>query len=136
MSRTQSNEELADLLARYSPETQKLALSTRSLVLKLVPNTMELVDARAKVVGYGYGTKYADMICAIMPTKAGVTLGIARATELPDPEGLLQGTGKVHRHVKIKTEADLKSAALTSLLKAAMAVYKRSGTRQPPPVAT
>jgi hypothetical protein len=84
----------------------------------------------------GYGPKYADMICAIMPTKAGLTLGIARATQLPDPEGLLQGTGKVHRHVKLKSESEVKAATLKALLKAAIAAYQHSGTRQPPPVAT
>ena len=56
----------------------------------------------------------------LMPTKAGVNLGIAYAMELPDPGKLLQGTGKLHRHVKLKSEADLKPAALKALLKAAV----------------
>ena len=126
MSRSQSSEDLADLLARYSPEVQKLALSTRSFVLGLIPNAIELVDTKAKVVGYGYGPKYADLICAIMPTKVGVTLGIARSAGLPDPSGLLQGAGKVHRHVKIKDESDLKAAALKALLQAALSAYQNA----------
>jgi len=54
-----------------------------------------------------------------MPTQAGVTLGIAYAMELADPKKLLKGTGKLHRHVKLKSESDLESAALKSLLRPA-----------------
>ena len=65
------------------------------------------------------------MVCMLMPTKAGVNLGIAYAMELPDPAKLLEGTGKLHRHVKLKSKADLETAALKSLLKAAVARRER-----------
>jgi hypothetical protein len=45
--------------------------------------------------------------------------------ELPDPAKLLEGTGKLHRHVKLKSKADLETAALKSLLKAAVARRER-----------
>lgn len=51
-----------------------------------------------------------------MPQAKWVNLGIYRAMELPDPHGLLQGTGKLHRHVKIHDLMDLKSPALRELL--------------------
>ena len=98
-----------------------MALAARSFVLKMLPDVSEQVDAKARIIGYGYGPKYADMVCMLMPTKAGVNLGIAYAMELPDPAKLLEGTGKVHRHVKLKSQADLEGAALKSLLKAAIA---------------
>jgi len=50
-----------------------------------------------------------------------VNLGIAYAMELPDPMKLLEGAGKLYRHVKLKSKADLETAALKSLLKAAVA---------------
>ena len=53
-------------------------------------------------------------------SKAGVNLGIAYAMELPDPKKILEGTGKLHRHVKLKSEADLENLALINLLKAAL----------------
>jgi hypothetical protein len=45
--------------------------------------------------------------------------------ELPDPKKILEGTGKLHRHVKLKSEADLGNAALKNLLKAALARRER-----------
>jgi hypothetical protein len=46
---------------------------------------------------------------------------MAYAMELPDPKKLLEGTGKPHRHVKIKSKLDLESGPLKSLLKDSIA---------------
>ena len=115
------SKDLADLLAPYAPEVRNLALAARLFIFKMIPDISEQLDAKARIIGYGYGPKYADMVCMLMPTKAGVNLGIAYAMELPDPAKLLEGTGKLHRHVKLKSKADLESTALKSLLKAAIA---------------
>ncbi|HEY6251366.1 MAG TPA: hypothetical protein VI685_15520 [Candidatus Angelobacter sp.] len=126
------NKDVAGLLAAFAPEVRNLVLATRGFILKMFPGITEQVDAKARIVGYGYGPKYADMVCSMMPTRAGVTLGIAYAMELPDPEKLLEGTGKVHRHVKLKSKSDLKSGGLKSLLKAAnaAAIARRAQTGQ------
>ncbi len=110
-----------DFLVPFPPEVRELALVTRSFVLKIVPKLEERADIKGRIIGYSYGPKYIDMVCMIMPTKAGVNLGIAYAMKLPDPKKLLTGTGKLHRHVKLKGPSDLKSPALKSLLKAASA---------------
>jgi Domain of unknown function (DU1801) len=125
MKAATANKEIAGLLASYPPESQDLVLATRTFVLKVVPGASEQVDVKARVIGYGFGTRYADMICSIMPTKAGVTLGIGWATELPDPEHLLKGTGKVHRHVKLKHKSDLGRPALKALLQARVAHWEK-----------
>ena len=95
----------------------------------MIPDISERVDAKARIIGYGYGPKYADMVCMLMPTKAGVNLGIAYAMELPDPTKLLEGTGKLHRHVKLKSKVDLETAALKSLLKAAVARREKTARK-------
>jgi len=53
-----------------------------------------------------------------------VTLGIGWGAELPDPQKLMEGAGKVHRHVKLKSESDLKIPALEALLKAGVARWE------------
>ena len=119
------NQAMLDLLAPYSPEVRELALKTRTLVLKQVPEVQEQVDKTAKMLCYGFGPKYADSICVIMLAKEWVTLGFYRGTELPDPDALLEGKGKVHRHVKIKTEDDVKASALRKLLQEALKAYRQ-----------
>ncbi len=130
MSETIPSKAVADLLSPYAPEVRNLALSARTFVLKTVPGLIEQVDSKARIVAYSYGPKYADMVCMIMPTKAGVNLGIAYAMELRDPKRLLQGTGKLHRHIKLKGKADLEPAAVKALLQAAnvAAIARRTKT--------
>jgi hypothetical protein len=120
-----TNKAITGLLASYPPQSRNLVLATRTFVRKTVPGATEMVDAKAKVIGCGFGPGYADMICSIMPTKIGATLGIAWGTELPDPNGLLEGAGKVHRHVKLKQKSDLERPALKALLHAGVTRWKK-----------
>ena len=53
--------------------------------------------------------------------KAHVNVGFYLGAELDDPEGLLEGTGKRMRHVKVRPGADLNEAALCALIHAAYA---------------
>ena len=55
---------------------------------------------------------------------AHVNVGFFRGAELADPEGLLVGTGKYMRHVKISPGMGVDSGALTKLIDAAYADMK------------
>ena len=113
-----------DLLESYSAEVQKLALATRKLVLGIIPKAKEMVDPKSKVIGFGFGPGYKDIVCSLMPAKTWVTLGIAWGAQLPDPQKLMEGNGKVHRHVKLRNVAELRNPALEALLKASLARWK------------
>jgi len=52
---------------------------------------------------------------------AHVNVGFFRGAELPDPTGLLEGTGKFMRHVKLRPEREVDEIALTELIDAAYA---------------
>lgn len=117
---------LEKFVAAYSPAVRDLTLKVRALVLNVTPDAVEQVDAASNLIGYGFGLKYADLICVIMPLKSRVNLGFYRGTELPDPKGLLEGTGKRNRHVKIRTDTDIENPALRALLKAAVAAKKET----------
>lgn len=54
-----------------------------------------------------------------------VNVGFFKGAELPDPAGLLQGTGKAMRHVKLKPGAPVDAAALAALIAAAFADMRR-----------
>jgi hypothetical protein len=122
-----ANQAVTDFLAGYAPEVRELALAARTFVPKMIPEIIEMVDIKARLIAYGYSPKYADIVCIIMPTKAGVNLGIAYAMQLPDPQKILQGTGKLHRHVKLKQPSDLQAPAVKALLQAALARREKLG---------
>jgi len=48
--------------------------------------------------------------------KAHVNVGFFRGTELADPNGLLEGTGKFMRHVKLRPEGEVDTTALMKLI--------------------
>ena len=111
-------------LAGYSPEVRQLALAARALIADVCPKIDETVDAPAKMIAYSYGPGYKGMVCTLIMSKEGVKIGIVRGAELPDPRGLLRGAGKVHRHVPLKSPADLKRSGLKPLLASALAAWK------------
>lgn len=53
--------------------------------------------------------------------KAHVNVGFFRGAELPDPQGLLEGSGKFMRHVKLRPAAEPDVPALRRLIAAAYA---------------
>lgn len=57
--------------------------------------------------------------------KAHMNVGFFRGADLPDPGGLLEGTGKHMRHVKIRPGVDVDAAALAILIGKAYADMKQ-----------
>lgn len=57
--------------------------------------------------------------------RAHVNVGFFRGAELSDPSGLLEGTGKFMRHVKLRPEREVDAAALTKLIEMAYTDMKR-----------
>jgi hypothetical protein len=56
--------------------------------------------------------------------RAHVNVGFFRGAELPDPDRLLEGTGRFMRHVKLRPEGDLDPRALMKLIQTAYADMK------------
>ena len=57
--------------------------------------------------------------------KAHVNVGFFRGAELPDAEGLLEGTGRFMRHVKLRPAEDVDASALEDLVHIAYVDIKR-----------
>ena len=123
--RRASKEKLQAFLEPYPLPVQKIARQLRSLIFTVAPTAIEQIDSAAKLLGYGFDRTYKGTICVIMPLKAGVNLGFPRGVELPDPTGLLVGTGKRARHIRLTEAKEVKSPALLALLKATVALTRR-----------
>jgi hypothetical protein len=100
------------LLRSYPEDVQILARQARKTLREWLPNADERADPSARMVGYGYGPGYKGMICTLILSKSGIKLGLVGGAALADPRGLLGGTGKVHRHVQLRTVRDLQHAGL------------------------
>jgi hypothetical protein len=56
--------------------------------------------------------------------KAHVNVGFFRGAKIADPYGLLQGTGKWMRHVKLRPDRDVNEAGVLELIETAYANMK------------
>ena len=121
---TDAVDEVADFLAAYPAPVPAVAAALRDLIREALPGAREMLDRPARVVGYGFGDGYADLICTLIPSKTGVKLGVARGAEMSDPDGLLEGAGKRHRHVVVRSASDPDPAAIARLLRTALGNWR------------
>lgn len=120
MSYPSTDEGFNEILADSTPEVRELALQARKLIRDVMPDVVEMPWPRQRIAGYGVGPKkMTEHFCYISVHKSHLDLGFNYGSELADPEGLLQGTGKLFRHLKITTPEDLARPAVRRLLKAA-----------------
>lgn len=108
-------------MSKHDPKIRALAKKMRGLVLDVLPDANEKTYWGWSNTWYGLSEKTRDAVFTISPLKAYLQLYFIRGTELSDPDGMLQGTGKKLRHVNIRVAADLKRPALVRLMKRAVA---------------
>ena len=65
-------------------------------------------------------------LCCFMVGKEHVTFAFMRGAALPDPEKLLEGTGKAVRHVKLRSVADVKRPGVKKLIMEAVKLNKKN----------
>ena len=111
------SDDLNKLLKKYSPGVQDLALQARELVLKTVPAAPEKVYLGWNGIHFSAGGTMQSTFCAISPQKTRINLYFTQGVHLPDPSGLLEGTGKNMRHVKIDNLKLLHSRGVKTLIK-------------------
>jgi hypothetical protein len=115
---------ITDLLTEYTPEVRGLALQLRELVRDAIPEALEEVDLKDRLLGFTFqpGT-YKGLILAIAPQRSYVNVNFSKGVELlaVDSTGLLEGTGKVARHVKVRADERVRDPALRALIEAAAA---------------
>jgi hypothetical protein len=114
------NETFTSMVEPLDPGVRSLAVKTRELIYSVMPGVVEVPWPRQRIIGYGVGPKkMTEHFCYISLHKNHIDLGFNYGSELPDPEGLLEGTGALFRHVKIKQTADVEKPALLTLLEKA-----------------
>jgi hypothetical protein len=114
-------EELLRFLALLDDEVVEIALALRARVLETLPNLHEVVwDAvNAVTVAYTPTTRWQDGLCHTPAYTKHVNLGFNEGATLPDPRGVLTGSGKHIRHATMRTLADVEAAWIPRYLEAA-----------------
>ena len=109
-----------EMIITVTPEVAVLARQAKALILDIMPGVVEVVWPNQNIAGYGVGPKkMSEQFCYIALFKARINLGFYYGSDLPDPQNLLEGTGKSLRHIKISQPEQLEEPALHDLVVAA-----------------
>jgi hypothetical protein len=111
-------QQLAGFIAKYTPEIGALAQATLAKMRARLPGAIELVydNYNALAIGFGATERASDVIFSIALYPRWVSLFFFPGVDLPDPENLLKGSGKVTRHIVIKDASDLDQPAVKTLM--------------------
>lgn len=113
-------DEFEEMLASANPQVAVLARQAKALIQEVMPEVVEVVWLKQRISGYGVGPKkMSEQFCYIAIFKQRINLGFYYGSDLPDPQNLLEGTGKNLRHAKISHSEQLENPALRDLVVAA-----------------
>ena len=116
--------QLSAFLSRFSPEIVALVKRCLPKLRRAFPGTTQLVYdySNSLVVAFGMSERGYEAIVAIAIFPRWVRLYFDKS--LPDPKGLLEGSGAKVRSVTLKAASDLDQGDVQALIKAAI---KHSG---------
>jgi hypothetical protein len=109
------------LLGEHPPELQAIERALRTTIRTAFPEAIEQVDFANKLIAFGRSMKIRGLLFAIIAHKAHVNLQLADGALLPDPAGLVEGTGKRIRHVKIRSVEAAASPETRAIIAAQLA---------------
>ncbi|MCE9525717.1 MAG: DUF1801 domain-containing protein [Planctomycetales bacterium] len=114
--------QLQSFLDRIDPQDQKLFRSVRAAVRKRFPAANELAYdyGHSVVISYSPTDHGIDGIVAISARATGVALYFNQGPKLPDPNKLLQGSGKQARFVKVNAARQLADPDVEAMIAAAI----------------
>ena len=92
-----------DLLDRHTPEVQATARALESLIREELPEVVVDFDAGNRLLGFGRSMQMRDLLFAVIPHGGWVNLQLADGALLPNEGGLIEGTGKRIRHIKVRS---------------------------------
>jgi hypothetical protein len=100
----------------------KLARSVLARMRVRLPGAVEMVydKKNSLVIGFCSAERASNVINSIAVYQRWVNLYFFEGDTLPDPEGLLQGTGSMVRSIRITDAADLDRPAVKALMAEAL----------------
>ena len=122
------NAQLSARVSRFPPDIVALAKRVLPKLRHAFPGCYELVYdySNSVVVAFGSSERGYEAIVAVSFSPKLVRLYFDKS--LPDPNGLLEGSGTKVRSVSVTSAADIDRGGIQALIKAAI---KRSGVKLP-----
>ncbi len=122
MDEKSSQGQLDTFIDKYSPEIAATARACLKKMRTRLPGAVQLVydNYNALAIGFSPSERPSEGIFSIVLFPRWVTLFFLQGKNVPDPNRLLQGSGKVVRTIRLENAADLDKPAVEELISAAL----------------
>jgi len=114
--------QLAGFIAKFDARVGKLIRSTRSAVRQRFLTATEIVYDNYNFLALGFcsSERPSDWVVSLAANAKGAGLCFYYGATLPDPDGILQGSGNQARFIRLESATTLAKPAVEALLKAAV----------------
>jgi len=114
--------QLERFFKKYTPAIAAQGRATLARMRELLPGATQIVydNYNALVIGFGPSERASDAILSIALYPRWVTLFFLQGAGLPDPQKILKGSGKIVRHIVLKSPEDLDLPPVRALMTAAL----------------
>jgi hypothetical protein len=101
----------------------KVIRAVRAALRKRLPAANELVydNYNFFVIGYSPTLRPSDSFISLVADGHGVRIAFYWGAKLPDPKGLLKGSGSQNRFIRLESASDMRKAEVEALIRAAVA---------------
>jgi hypothetical protein len=117
------HQQLAEFIAKYTPEIASLARRVLAKMRRRLPGAVQLVydNYNALVIGFGPTERPSHAIFSIALYPRWINLFFLQGASLRDPHKLLKGAGKQVRNIVLKCADDLDNPEVQDLIAQALA---------------
>lgn len=110
-----------EVLASHSADVQAAAQVLEAVIRTELPDVVVRFDPGNGLLAFGRSMTMGDLLFAIIPHAGWVNLQLAEGALLPNPDGLIEGTGKKIRHIKVHTAERARSNPVREAIRAQLA---------------
>jgi hypothetical protein len=129
LNKREIHKDYREHLERKEQSLIDLYSGLRDYILDIHPTSNELLyHTHALTSLYSVSEKMSDGFCMIVIYTNHLNLAFNEGTLLADPHKLLQGTGKLMRHIPISTEGDFKNDKVLAMIKSAIEMATEGST--------
>ena len=117
---------LAGCIDKFTPDMARAIRAARAALRKRLPAANELVydNYNFFVIGYCPTLRPSDCFIQLVADAHGLRLAFYYGSTLPDPAGILLGSGSQNRFIRLASARDLRKPEVEALIRAAIAQGK------------
>lgn len=118
--------QLRTFIAKFGPEDQRLIRAVRTAMQRRLPTAHELVydNYNFFVIGYSPTERPSDSLLSIAARANGLGICFLNGAKLTDPKGILLGSGKQTRFIRVESADQLSHPDVEALISQAVSRMK------------